>query len=284
MTATHAAPGPQAEERFVDLPAGRFRYLEWPGSGPPLLLLHGLAMVAEAWEPLIRELGDTGRRIIAPDLRAHGQSHPAGRRYDIDAYVDDTLAFVDVLELSRPVLAGHSMGARIAMVLAARNPGALAGVVMVDIGPEAWKANWEEAVDGFMSMPRAFQGEQEAIAYASRGRELSPDARRVFLARLGPAPDGALIWRADVDALCAAVRSQRSRNYWREWERIEPPALLMRGERSRELRPHVYEAMQRRNSRPGFVEIPGVGHNIPLSAPDALASHLVRFLERLEEG
>lgn len=60
---------------------------------------------------------------------------------------------------------------------------------------------------------------------------------------------------------------QRARNYWSDWERIAVPTLLVRGGNSDEMRPHVVDQMRRRNRRVDFVEIEGVGHNIPMLAP-----------------
>lgn len=163
------------------------------------------------------------------------------------------------------------MGARVAMVLAARHPDAIRSVALLDIGPEAWTANWQESLEAFEAMPPVFNDEADAIAFASRGREMSGERKRLLLARLRRTGDGRLTWRAAPDVLGQIVRSHRSRNYWSDWERIQPPALLVRGGASRELRSRIYEQMQRRNPRPQFVELDGVGHNIPLIAPDRLA-------------
>jgi pimeloyl-ACP methyl ester carboxylesterase len=281
---TGDAPAVSAVERFVGLPAGRFRYLEWPGEGTPVVLLHGLSGVAEVWQPVVNRLPGRRPRLLAFDQRGHGDSHPVERSYDIGAYVSDTLAFFDALGLNRPHLAGHSMGARVAMVLAARHPESIRSVAMADIGPEQWKANWESTMDAFERMPKGFTSQDEAIAFASRGREMSDEARAVFLSRLRAAPDGSLAWRANADALAEAVRSHRSRNFWRDWERVRPPALLVRGGDSRELRPHVYQRMQSTNSACSFVEIPGVGHNLPLIAPKELAELFADFWRRVDEG
>lgn len=266
------------------MPAGRFRYLHWPAAGEPVVFLHGLGMVAEAWQPVVDELASAGHAFFAPDQRAHGQSHPRGDRYDVGTYVADTLALFDALGLDRPHLVGHSMGGRVTMALAARHPRRIRSAAIVDIGPEAWKANWQESVEAFASMPRAFASEDAAIAYASRGRELSPAARSVFLSRLRRAGDGTLTWRADIDALSRVVRVQRSRNYWRDWASIAVPALLVHGARSRELRAPVYEKMRRINPQVSAVEILDVGHNIPLAAPVALADELNRFWSRVSGG
>lgn len=262
-------------EQRVETRRGDFRALAWSGEGVPVLLLHGLSGVAEVWEPTVQEL-PVNRHIVAIDQRGHGQSHPPSGGYAIDAFVADTVAILDTLGLECPHLVGHSMGARVAIAFAARHPGRIRSAAIVDIGPEQWKENWQSTLDAFAKMPAHFEGEDEALAYASRGREMSDSAKRIFLARLAPGPRG-YTWRADLAALSETVRLHRSRNYWRDWARITTPTLLIRGGDSRELRPNVYEKMRTMLPSATYKELEGVGHNIPLLAPARLAAELTRF-------
>lgn len=276
------------ETRWIDLPAGRFRALEWAGSEPAALFLHGLTGLAEVWGPTVTALGDGGPRSIAIDQRGHGHSAKPERGYDAGAFVRDVVGVVRGLGLDRPHLVGHSMGARVAIVAAARHPELFRSVSIVDIGPEAWRANWVESVEAFDTMPAVYPDAETAIGNAGRarpgetidaalGRPGDDALREIALARLSPVPGGGLTWIADRAALKETVRIQRSRNYWRDWEALEPPAMLIRGGRSRELREPVAAEMRRRNPRVRFVEFAGVGHNIPLLAPGMLAKTLRDF-------
>lgn len=279
--ATGAARTPV--ERVIETPRGSFRALEWPGDGVPVLLLHGLSGVADVWQPTVDEL-PVDHNIIAIDQRGHGESHPTTGGYAIGAFVADTLAAIESLGLERPHLAGHSMGARVAIAFAAKHPALIRSVTIVDIGPEQWKENWESTLEAFGKMPQHFESEEAAIAYASRGREMSESAKHIFLARLRPENGGSLTWRADMNALNATVRLHRSRNYWREWESITAPTLMIRGGESRELRPNVYEKMRTMFPSATYKELDGVGHNIPLIAPGQLASELTAFWAKHERG
>ena len=73
------------------------------------------------------------------------------------------------------------------------------------------------------------------------------------------------------------VRTQRLRNYWWEWGEVKPPALLIRGKRTRELRPRILERMRSLNPMVSFVEIAESSHNVPLVAPARLAEELESF-------
>jgi pimeloyl-ACP methyl ester carboxylesterase len=135
---------------------GTFRVLHWGAvSGRAALLLHGLTGVAEVWGPTIDGLGREPR-CYAMDQRGHGHSAKPEAGYAIGDYVGDALRVIDALQLAPVDLVGHSMGARVAMVLAARHPDVLRSVAIVDIGPEAWEANHEQTVAAIERMPASF--------------------------------------------------------------------------------------------------------------------------------
>ena len=259
----------------VDLAAGRFRALHWEGEGPSAVFLHGLTGLADVWQPTIDAL-PRGAGLWAFDQRGHGQSPAPASGYAIADFVKDLMAFVRTLDLERPHLAGHSMGGRAALVAAARHPEAFRSVTVVDIGPERWTKNWQDTIAAIDRMPADFS-EEEAIAFFTRNRPTPPERQRAYLAQLRGTGNGRLTWRGSPGAWKHTVMSHRSRDFWREWDRIRIPALLVRGGDSNELRPQVAAEMRRRNPSVQYNEIAGIGHNIPLLAPDRLADILTRF-------
>ncbi len=262
-------------ERFVDTPAGPFRVLEWPGEGDPVLLLHGLTATADAWQATVDAL--PGYHCYAMDERGHGESPKPASGYTVADFARDVVAVTRALKLERPHLAGHSMGARIAFITAARNPVMFRSTAIIDIGPEQWRQNWEESVTGFDRMPASFPDRAATLAYLARGRELTPEGERNTLARTKVLPGGTFTWRGSFDAMKQTVVSHRSTGHWRDWERAPAPLLLIRGGTSRELRPHIAEEMRRRNPLAFFREFPDTGHNIPAIAPGLLAETLAAF-------
>lgn len=263
--------------REVDLPAGVFRTLEWPGAPTtPAVFLHGLSGVAEAWSDTVEALGDIRPRCVALDQRGHGHSPRTPGAYAATDYLDDLIALID--HLGPPVhLVGHSMGARIAILAAARRSDLLVSTTIVDIGPEAWAENITTTAGLFASLPEHFTDREEAISVGRIAGYGQAWAERFVDSRLHEQPDGTWAWLASTEALIETVTVQRARNYWRDWDRIAGPALLVRGGASDEVRPHIADRMRRRNPVVGFVELDGIGHNIPQDAPDALAAELVEF-------
>ncbi len=103
---------------------GGIAWLE-AGTGPPVLLIHGVGLNADAWEPQIITLS-ARRRVIAADLPGHGRSDLAPDGAGLNAYVTAMADLIDALGLSPVPVVGHSMGALIALGLALDHPSMIA--------------------------------------------------------------------------------------------------------------------------------------------------------------
>ncbi len=99
--------------------------------GPVLLLIHGAGGSHLDWPVGLRRLADTA--VLTLDLPGHGRS-PGSGRDTISAYADVVDSFINIRKLEKVVLAGHSMGGAIALVLALRQPSWLAGLVLLATG------------------------------------------------------------------------------------------------------------------------------------------------------
>ena len=106
---------------------------ETVGSGPPLVLLHGLFGSSGNWRGIARELA-ASHSVFSVDLRNHGAS-PWADSMDYLEMADDVLQLIDRLGLDRPTVMGHSMGGKTAMALALRHPSRVGGLIIVDIAP-----------------------------------------------------------------------------------------------------------------------------------------------------
>lgn len=145
----------ESTEGWLERDGVSLHYIDWsPESepiGPPILFLHGLSSNARYWDRVARHI--TGRRLVALDQRGHGLTGRPPRSpmlpdgYVMAALVEDAAFLVSQLGLERPVVAGHSWGATVALELVGTRPGLASGLVFID-GPVQSAANlfsWEEA-------------------------------------------------------------------------------------------------------------------------------------------
>jgi pimeloyl-ACP methyl ester carboxylesterase len=100
------------------------------GSGPDILLIHGLPGCIEDWETIIPELSKK-YRVTAYDRPGHGFSSANSLRYDVGQNADIALALIDKLKLNNPVVVGHSYGGTMVVAIAERNPSNVKAIVSV---------------------------------------------------------------------------------------------------------------------------------------------------------
>ncbi|ASP34570.1 alpha/beta fold hydrolase [Labrenzia sp. VG12] len=105
---------------------GRTAYIR-AGSGPRLVLIHGVGLRAEAWAGQLPDLAGSFE-VLAPDLAGHGESDGFAEEPTLQAFSDRLAGLLN----RDTVLVGHSMGAMIALDLAFRNPDAVRGVVALN--------------------------------------------------------------------------------------------------------------------------------------------------------
>lgn len=80
-----------------------------PADGRPLVLLHGITMSSRVWGYQLRDLSDTFR-VIAVDLRGHGESREGTDAFGLDRMAHDLATVLDALDLRNAIVVGHSMG------------------------------------------------------------------------------------------------------------------------------------------------------------------------------
>jgi pimeloyl-ACP methyl ester carboxylesterase len=111
----------------------RIHYWRTGGNKPPLILAHGSSDDGLCWTNLAKELV-ADFDVIMPDARGHGLSDPPSAGEPADAQVDDLAGLIKELQLTKPIVMGHSMGASAAAWFGAKYPGVPRAVVLEDPG------------------------------------------------------------------------------------------------------------------------------------------------------
>jgi pimeloyl-ACP methyl ester carboxylesterase len=138
----------------VTLQSGeRIHYLDWSGGqeGRPMLLVHGLTRTAWSWLPVARRVAPR-HPVVAPDLRGHGASDAPLTGYDLGSLALDVLTVMagrgwgESVAGPPAVVAGHGLGAMVAVEMARLQPASVAGLALLDGG-------WESMLEATRMLP-----------------------------------------------------------------------------------------------------------------------------------
>jgi pimeloyl-ACP methyl ester carboxylesterase len=265
------------QDCFFDSDGVPIRYIT-QGSGPAIVLLHGLTGSLDHWVNIGYYDGPfDGFQLIAMDCRGHGQS---GKPHDPTAYgremMDDVVRLLDHLGIARAHLVGHSMGAEIALKMAARYPERVHSAVLAGSGwsddsvYESWRLLAESLERG--------EGLRGYFEWATPpGQTRTAEEIEGF-----EQWNQAMLVRNDAQALAALSRNYtKLQELWvaeDEVRAIRVPMFGVAGELDAE-RP-MLERM--RGVAPVFrlIVLEGQGHGGP-ALFEALAREAVRFFQRI---
>lgn len=256
-------------------------YREWGDrASRSMLLLHPAPLSSHVWVRLAPVLA---RRyhVIAPDARGFGDSAWTGSM-ETDDLLADLEGFIAELGLMRPVLCGNSMGATLAFVYAGTHPHDVDRLILLDTGPGERPGS--SGAGGPPSGPPPIPPgpfESPASAAALLPPIMGPGfIREMSEHNLRRTTDGRWEWKFDrVGAAEGAAKSATDPRKWPAWEAVICPTLVLRGERSPALTARLAEQMVAGRQNVELAVIPGAGHFIPLEAPEALESALVKWLQ-----
>ena len=162
---------PGFEERSLDHAGSRIRYFA-AGSGPPLILVHGLGGAAPNWWLLAPALAES-HRVVVPELPGHGRSAPlAEPPTSLDPFAEAMLAVAAAEDAVPAPWVGHSLGGLVSLRASLLRPDAVSAVVLA-------------AAAGITSASRAGQVVVSVIGVARPGRLLGHRRRQVARSRLG---------------------------------------------------------------------------------------------------
>ncbi|MGA5817562.1 alpha/beta fold hydrolase [Kitasatospora sp. NPDC094028] len=261
-------------ERTVDREGVRLSCRDWGGSGPPVVLLHGLAGHAGEWDALARGLSRR-HRVVAVDQRGHGASERRPADLSRAAYVADVVSVVERLGLHRPVLVGQSLGGHTAMLTAAAHPGLARGLVLVEAGPGGPQPGLPAEIGAALdAWPTPFPSRPAAVEFFGGGA-----VGEAWAAGLEER-DGGWWPRFDRGAMVEALAELARRSFWDEWTGIDCPTLLVLG-RSGIIPAPEAAAMLERRPRTVAASVPAAGHDVHLEQPEALRQLVEEFLDGL---
>jgi pimeloyl-ACP methyl ester carboxylesterase len=220
-----------------------------PPAAPPLILLHGVRDHARSWDRVAAAFSDR-YRVLAPDLRGHGDSEWAkGGFYPTEGYVFDLAELVETLRLETFALIGHSLGGNVGLRYAALYPDKVRRIVAIEglshspkllaeqraVPVETRLRDWiarQREIAG--KPPRRYASLAEATARLASAHPRLDAEFAAHLARHGVRdwPDGSVSFKFDPALRAFPPVEMAAEDVWRLWTRVTAPALLVYGAQS----------------------------------------------------
>ena len=281
----HLSDVPYASRNIV-LRQQRFHFLEWGRSdAQAIVLLHGGHQSAHSWDLVSLQLAQR-YRVFALDQRGHGDSEWARDvEYTNTTMSEDAEAFIRALGIAEPVLIGHSMGGRNALLLARRSPALLRALVIVDIAPEV-SDEGRKMIGGFVRMNQEFDDLEHFIGNVRKYDPYRPreHIERTVKYNMLRRADGKFVSKCDstprrLGLLPAAAADHVSLD---DLRLFPMPTLMVRGENSNVVTQEAAEHCRDALPRGRLAVVPNCGHNVHGQNTLGFLSALNGFLEGME--
>jgi pimeloyl-ACP methyl ester carboxylesterase len=246
-------------------------YLRTGGAKPPVLLLHGLTGNGACWTPLARAL-EAEFDVVMPDARGHGGSSAPHHGYRYDDHASDVVGLIRGLEISRPVLLGHSMGGMTAAVVASRGAGIIRGLLLVDptfLSPERQREVRDSDV-----------ADQHRRALGLQKSDLVAQARARHPLRARDIVELQAEARLKTRMGAFDVLTPPNPEYRDVVRAIDVPSLLVIGD-SPVVTLEMATELRSLNPRVRIEQVQGAGHGLPFEQPERLGEVVVLFLREL---
>lgn len=244
------------------------------GSGPPLIICHGLFGMLDNWQTLAKKWADHYSVYIV-DQRNHGKS-PHTEDFSYALLAEDLSVFMEEQWIHEAFLLGHSMGGKTVMQLAMDFPDLVEKLVVVDMSPEANEGGHEQIFEAMRTLPvKTVESRKAAEEHLAKYISI-PGVRQFLMKNLSREKSGGFRWKMNLESLY-----QNYDNILAElpFEEFAGPTLFLKGERSDYLAESLEEATVRRFPAAKQIIIPDAGHWVHADQPELLYQTVLNFLE-----
>jgi esterase len=243
------------------------------GTGkPPLVLLHGMLGSSRNWQTAGADLAER-YHVLALDLRNHGRS-PHADTMGYTEMMDDVLAWLDAQGIARATFVGHSMGGKVAMLLACRSSARVERLMVVDIAPKSYF--WPGHRQSFAAMNELNVADLHSRAEAEmrfEARVPSWALRKFLTTNLERTPEGRWFWQINLPVLTRAL-PELEKNPLAPADRFEGSTLFLAGEKSNYIEPDDHAAIRTHFPAAQIRVVPNCGHNPHMEARAAFVAEV----------
>lgn len=245
------------------------------GSGPALIILHGLFGSLDNWQTLARMYAEEFSVYIV-DQRNHGKSPHSDDAYTYSLLANDLLEFMDAQGMYSAYLIGHSMGGKVVMQFAAEHDDRVERMVVADMAPRAYPPHHTVILKTLADFPFNEITTRKAADEWLAGPIPDFGTRQFLLKNLVRAPQGGFRYKFHFDVLhrdYAHILDAVHLDY-----PVETPTLFLRGGKSEYVLDDYWPDIQAQFPNASLDTIADAGHWVHAEAPQAFFEKTKAFL------
>jgi esterase len=247
------------------------------GNGKPVIILHGLFGSLDNWQSFSNQLSMNGYQVITVDLRNHGRSGHSNE-FNYAVMAADIKELIENLHLNKPVLLGHSLGGKVAMVTANNYPAIVLGIIVVDIAPRYYPLHHMLILEAFKSINLA---DVTSRKHADQLMSVTIDDVRIrqFLLKNLYRTDNGFAWRINLNAITSNIKNVgEAINIAKSFL---TPSLFVKGEHSGYITPDDELFISNTFKNVKIVHCKNAGHWVHAESPDCLMESTLKFITGL---
>jgi esterase len=244
------------------------------GSGPAVIILHGLFGTLDNWQTIARMLGEHFTVFIL-DQRNHGRS-PHSDVMNYEAMAEDLRLFMETHGIYEAHIIGHSMGGKVAMQFALYYPDFVKKLVVLDIVPKKYAGGHEDIFKALMGLDLAVMKTRDEVQTYLMAKLEGDLSEVLFLMKdLTRTPEGSFEWKMNLPVLNANYPTLMDAVYGADFM---GPTLFVRGSKSHYVQDSDMPLILELFPEAELDTIEGAGHWIHADKPHELLEVLMRFL------
>lgn len=251
-------------------------YSKIEGQGKPLLILHGFLGMSDNWKTLGVQYAALGFEVHLLDLRNHGRSfHDAAFSYAV--MVQDVLDYCTHYGLQNISVIGHSMGGKLAMLLATQHPDLVRQLIVADIGPKYYALHHQEILTGLNAIDFSTQPQRNEVDAQLQGYIPDFGTRQFLLKNLYWQTPGQLAFRFNLPVLTQEI--EQVGTALPDAARYEESTLFVRGGNSNYILDADWDIILSHFPQAKLETIPQAGHWLHAENPALFYSITSKFLK-----
>ncbi len=274
-------------DKYITVNNLKFHYLEWGNSeNPTIILIHGIAQTCHSWDFISLGLSEK-YRVIALDLRGHGDSEWApDKNYNIEAYSDDLHKIIEKLNLNNFILIGLSIGGKTCFTYASQHLEKIRALAIVDAAPENIQAGYKN-MSKFMKQKDELDSIDEFIDRILKynPRRSRQQAKGSIIHNIKQMENGKWTWKYDSFFRTPQKHIQNpdkiAKTLWSRLEKVMCPTLIVRGAQSDLVASEITEKMSNIMNNATIVTVKNAGHLVPGDNPAGFQTAINNFLNKL---